>query len=431
MKRGFFKKLNLNLISAFAAAALLFGTVGDRAVNVFAKDKSKTDSVQSLVGTEFSDERVTYVITGDATDTDRGSVKIIGNTLKKKTKALFLPGAVVYSGKEYTIREIGDYAFADSHFTELYMNFGIHTIGEYAFAMSSVTEVVIPGSVTDIKEGAFALSSNLKIINIGANVYDIATNAFAYCDSLSEINVDEKNLTYAAKDGILYNRKMTTIVSGAGASGDIVIPDTVTKIHAYAFEGNHKITSVTTGNGIKKLPENVFYDCTALESIYIPATVTKIEGNVFKYCSSLKSINVDKDNSKFASSEGMLLSSTQKTLLAYPSASGKITIPSYIKTIDEYAFCGARNLTGVVIPKNVKKILAGAFYDCEALCELYFEKRTVDLYTDIDSTEKKIFGNADPFIVINLPYSSKAGTEGSIEAALKLNCPSTAIFVNR
>ena len=443
MFSGKIRKLNHNLIKFFGLiivfsmlVSMFLGT--SSAVEVRAK-KSKTAETEETVtepvfvneeGAKFTDSRIEYTVLVPATEETPGKVSVSGNTLKKKTKTVTIPEIVIYEGYKYFPYSIGDYAFVGSSFTSIVFEDDIYGIGEYAFAMSSLESIEIPETVKQIGAGAFALSDSLKSVSIGRFTADIAHNAFSYCDSLTELTIAAKNKNYAAVDGIIYNKKKTLLLSGAAASGDIVIPASVKKLNPYAFEGNHKITSVDLGEKITKIPEDTFYDCSALTKIVIGKAVTKISGNPFKYCSSLKSFDVDEENTKYGGAGPMLYSKTGKTLYAYPSAKGSLAIPSGVKTIGEYAFCGS-GLTELMISANVKNIEKGAFYDCAELEEVSFEKRKITLYEDIASTEDMIFGNAMPYLVIVLPYSKDSNQAGSVEEILKLNCPSTVIIVNK
>ncbi len=433
------KKLKQD-ITKFAALILSFSLllsgfcIGADEVPVEAKKSKKTETAeapaQPEVGTVFTVSRIDYEISEQATAEAPGKVTIKGNSLKKKTKEVIVPAVVSCGGFEYIPSAVGDRAFVGSHFTSIVFNSDITDIGAYAFAMSLLESFEVPAGVTSIGEGAFALSGAMKSVSIGRYTTTIAQNAFSYCDSLTDIVIDAKNKAYCAEDGIIYNKKKTLLISGAGAGGKVVIPETVKKLSAYAFEGNHKITIVDLGSVITKIPEDAFYDCTSLKKVIIGSQITKISGNPFKYCISLRSFNVDDGNKKYDGAGPMLYSKSRKTLYAYPSAQGSLVIPSSVKNIGEYAFCGC-GLTELLIPTNVKSIAKGAFYDCAALEEVGFEKRTQVLNIYVSSLEEMIFGNAMPYLVIVLPYAKNAGTEGSIEEAVKLNSPSTVIIVNK
>ena len=435
----FLKKLKQD-ITKFAAFILCFSLLfsgfvaGSGTIDAEAKKSKKAETAeepaQPVTGTVFTVARIDYEISEQATADAPGKVIIKGNSLKKKTKEVTVPAVVSCGGFEYVPSAVGDRAFVGSHFTSITFSSYITAFGAYAFAMSSLESFEVPAGVKSIGEGAFVLSDMLKSVTVGRYATAIAQNAFSYCDSLTDIVIDAKNKAYTAEDGIIYNKKKTLLISGAGAGGKVVIPETVKKISAYAFEGNHKITIADLGSVITKIPENAFYDCISLKKVIIGKQITKISGNPFKYCISLRSFNVDDGNTKYYGAGPMLYSKSRKTLYAYPSAQGSLVLPSSVKNIGEYAFCGC-GLNDLLIPANVKNIAKGAFFDCSALEEVTFEKRTQVLNTAIASPEEMIFGNATPYLVVVLPYSKNAGSEGSIEEALKLNSPSTVIIVNK
>lgn len=113
----------------------------------------------------------------------------------------------------------------------------------------------------------------------------------------------------------------------------------------------------------------MFSNCTLLESVNIPSSVTSIGRNAFAYCHYLESV----------------------------------TIPSSVTNIGESAFEDCRSLTTISIPSSVTSIGKRAFMDCYGLTSMYsFNPVPPQAGT-------YCFGYPDKFIPLYVP-------EGSAEA---------------
>jgi len=164
-----------------------------------------------------------------------------------------------------------------------------------------------------------------------------------------------------------YNENHGTyrVISATGMSGAVEIPATyldlpVTEIGEHAFD-NTTITSLTISNGVKKIHSWVFSGCGNLAGVTIPKSVTEIYGTPFNDCPNLTVFTVDADNSSYSSEGGILYNKDKTTIVAYPSASGSITIPENVTTIGMSAFFACNDLTSVTIPAGVTRIEQGAF----------------------------------------------------------------------
>ena len=212
------------------------------------------------------------------------------------------------------------------------------------------------------------------------------------------VDADEDELIGAnIQDGVL--------LGYYGPGGDIVIPNTVTKIGDEAFKGNKKVTGVIIpgsvvdiGNNAFEACENLkkvaftnpgearnnllirlsaFKDCTKLTDVEIPARVKQIVGNIFKGCTSLMEIKVNANNPYYFAQDGVLFGPAlveyspkyddNYVLLAYPAGrQGAYSIPSTVhgKTIDQVwtsGFEGAASLTDITIPASIGRLGTAAF----------------------------------------------------------------------
>ena len=158
---------------------------------------------------------------------------------------------------------------------------------------------------------------------------------------------------------------------------------------AYITDCNHAIPedvvipSTLGGYPVTAISQWVFFDFIGLKSVTIPASVTGTFNDdfenyyreiypVFGGCTSLTAINVDENNTKYKSVDGVLFNKDMTTLILYPNAkiNASYAIPNSVTEIEVDAFSGCTSLTKVTIPDSVTKIGYGAFSGCTSLKEI-------------------------------------------------------------
>lgn len=122
-----------------------------------------------------------------------------------------------------------------------------------------------------------------------------------------------------------------------------------------------------------KKDEKRYYSNTKTKEVIIPKTVTKVEAGAFNCFRKLKKITVVKGNKVFKSVKGALLSKNGKIFYAGPTVKGTYIIPSGVKTIDKRAFA-YNKVQKVVLPKSCKMIDSRAFYRCTELKKINLNK---------------------------------------------------------
>lgn len=199
------------------------------------------------------------------------------------------------------------------------------------------------------------------------------------------------------KDGVL--------LGYYGLGGDIVLPNTVTKIDNEALKGNDNIVSITIPGSVKDIGNNAFEGCTKLERVIftnpektsknliirlsafqnckklteceIPARAYQVVGNIFKGCTSLTEVKVNAANPYYFTQDGVLFGPAlveyepqyddAYALQSYPAGrQGAYTIPSKVngKKIDQIwtsGFEDASGLTGISIPSSIGRLGTAAF----------------------------------------------------------------------
>ncbi|MBQ7914152.1 MAG: leucine-rich repeat protein, partial [Clostridia bacterium] len=216
-----------------------------------------------------------------------------------------------------------------------YIQDGVTSICSYAFYdCSSLASITIPDGVTSIGEYAFRYCSSLTSVYI---------TDIAYWCSISFSNYYANPFYYA--DNLYVDNQLVT---------ELVIPDGVTSIGSYAFDGCGSLTSITIPDSVTSIGSSAFYNCSSLTSITIPDSVTSIGSSAFYNCSSLTSITIPDSVTSIGSSAFYNCSSLTS-----------VTIGNSVTSIGGEAFRGCSSLTSITIPDSVTSIGSEAFYNTE------------------------------------------------------------------
>lgn len=170
------------------------------------------------------------------------------------------------------------------------------------------------------------------------------------------------------------------VIGYNGTAKDIVIPNNVTEIGAYAFTSK-EITSITIPSNVKKIGNGAFSRCKELTSVVIPETVNEIGNHIFSGCESLKTASIkSKQVGEFQfldckSLTDVKMEGVEKIgLCAFFNCEAltEITIPTTVEKIGEQAFMGCKELQRVTIQDGVAEIGDSAFKDLTKLKNVKF-----------------------------------------------------------
>ena len=163
-----------------------------------------------------------------------------------------------------------------------------------AFAENeNITSVIIPEGVVYIWEKAFYGCTSLESVIIPKSAEQISWEAFYGCTSLESVTIPEnvQEIIGCAFEGTpwLENKRKenplvivnNVLIDGRKCVGDIIIPDGVEKITAFAFSDCNAITSVVIPDSVTEIWADAFDNCTALETVKIGKGIEYITAAAF------------------------------------------------------------------------------------------------------------------------------------------------------
>ncbi len=137
----------------------------------------------------------------------------------------------------------------------------------------------------------------------------------------------------------------------------IVISENIDTIKANTFTDVSTLESVKFGGRLLRIEAQTFAG-TALESIFVPSSVSYIAGDAFANCQKLQEIEVSQYNKTFSSDGNDIVKDITTNKLLVGSSSS--VIADGITEIGDYAFSG-RNIATLSLPNSVRKIGTYAF----------------------------------------------------------------------
>ena len=329
---------------------------------------------------------------------------------------LVIPETVNYEGVSYTVTEIGSTAFGQctgltGHLT---IPNTISTIRAYAFVGCSgfTGDLVIPNSVTLLLGGAFwgctGFDGHLSISNSVSKIYgstfcecrglngtlvipnsvtEIAVQAFASCTGFTGTLVIPNSVTKISEDyqytyegygsfqnctgftGLELPETLPIIgdycfAQCTSLTGELVIPEGVTKLWEHAFWLCSNLTGVRFPNTLTVIGYGAFKDCQGLTgTLEIPLSVTEIYGIAFSYCRNISAVTLH---------SGIQLKGDY--VFAYCSSLTEIKIPEGWEKTNKNTFEGCSSLIAVTLPESLKTIETGCFKKCTNLSKINLDE---------------------------------------------------------
>ena len=206
--------------------------------------------------------------------------------------------------KEGTLTSYPDYLLAE----KMTLDNTVTDIAASVFADKTIIKEVHAVSVNKIEAGAFKGATSLKTVELGAEIPDVAADAFegtsrdkdlivpkdarekykefAFNHGFKTINGTE---AYPIPAGVTIEGTELVKVTGDFIGTSLEIPPSITKIRRIAAQSKSSLKSIT-GLGIVEIGEAAFKYSSGLVEVNFPK-LKKIDRNAFENCSNLKTVH--------------------------------------------------------------------------------------------------------------------------------------------
>jgi len=313
-------------------------------------------------------------------------------------------------------------------------------IGLKAFlGCNTLTSIKLPESITDIGSSAFYGCTNLQTIELSEGIKTLGSKVFYGCTGFTEIKLPDSitamghetfsGCTNLSKINIPLSWEMAYTYLGRSeifkdcvSLTSIVVPEGMTKLPDYAFDGAKYLTSITLPSTLNVIGFDAFRNCTGLTGIEIPAGVVDVRGSAFSGCTNLQTIELPEGTKILGSkafykctsfteiklpdsittmSNETFGSCTNLSKINIPllwelvytdlgdgkifkdcAALTSIVVPEGITKLPDYAFDGASFVSSLTLPSSLAKIGSYAFRNCRGITKLYISPNVTFIGTD-------------------------------------------------
>ena len=236
---------------------------------------------------------------------------------------------------------VGDHMYTTSH---LYNGSGNCLFSD----MKSLHTIKLPNSLEIMGDMLFAGCDSLTSVTLPKSLKYLPNGNFNFyqTDNLTSILIDDSNPYYSSDGSALFDKYKTKMIYAVNSLREYTIPSSVSEIDNSAFE-----------------------NCRHLKTLVLPLRLKRENVHAYNFlnCDSLYSISVDEKNPYLCSDGSVLYNKDKSELVFVCHTVRKMSIPSSVTKIGDYAFSKCTNLTSIELPSGVTKIGHHAFYNCTNL----------------------------------------------------------------
>lgn len=191
--------------------------------------------------------------------------------------------ALINNDTEYSITSIDSTATGTLTVPATYQGLPVTAIGSYGLALSEITEVYLPNSITTMADWAFLFSPNLTRVNIPTGVTRIPFGTFSDCTSLREV-VFHDGITEIGVAAFYCNSGLTSLT----------LPAQLSDLASSAFAWCQNIEGVVNiPPGVTQIAQGTFNRCEKVTEFIFEGAITQIEDEAFLNNFDLTSITFE------------------------------------------------------------------------------------------------------------------------------------------
>ena len=230
---------------------------------------------------------------------------------------------------------------------------GCTSLSSVSFPLAASIDSLAFSGCTSLNSVSFPLSTS------------IGDEAFSGCTSLSRVN-----FPLAVSIG-------ERAFNGCTDLSTMNFP-LAANINQSAFSGCTSLSSVNFPLAAS-IGDKTFTGCTSLTSISFPASVTINFSTSFSNCPMLSEFIITGYGYLSTAQNGMALLRYGTELIAFPSASGSVSLDNRINSVGPSTFQENTNLTGITLPEGLTEIASSAFYGCTSLAEIILPDGLIEI----------------------------------------------------
>lgn len=226
--------------------------------------------------------------------------------------------------------------------------------GDYLFSdMKSLHTIKLPNSIEIMGNWLFAGCDSLTSVTLPKSLKSWSSrfwcSNFYQTDNLTSILIDDSNPYYSSDGSALFDKYKTKMFFAVNSLREYAIPSSVSEIS-----------------------EDAFFNCLHLKTLVLPLRLKRenVSADIFQNCDSLYSISVDEKNPYLCSDGSALYNKDKSELVFVCHTVKKMSIPSSVTKIGNYAFGKCTNLTSIELPSGVTSLGDKAFDGCTNLSSI-------------------------------------------------------------